>query len=562
MQRYPAFAVLFLFCFVLLGFAYPGVAHADTDAPVPVQSVQPARTTMPKTLQASGMIEPGNFYVNENLFASNLPILVLELEGGDTPAQNLTAQLTLYDKADGANSLTDVPVSTALVHLQERQDYPTHGKATYSLTLPGMADMPDTAATEGKTPSPRLSLAGLPESAAWLLRGTSHDKGMLKNGLAYRLGQDLIPESTPGNRFCEVLFLLNGAYQYEGIYILTESMDEFYRRLAAPGKEGILLHQTSGRERQADNVVRVGNTYFLVTRLWTDEALTKDEAREIAFELERLESILYSVSPSAFLSYSQYLDEKSAIGFFLLNSIMMNVFDDMVPFVLLKNKEGKFQFIPDWNFDNAIDNEPERRRPLPYERGEVEVESISTFARRPPVWTILGDGGTIRDLRIYPLYRALEGEKFLWVDRLFLSKPYLSGLYTTFTRCREEHFSTRHLLGIVDILALQLGHAMERDWMRWEEEYNSDSGPNHLSPFEDAKGITHNRQTTSFDQELVKISYSLGKQTQYLGTNIELLQGMSADLYAVEKSGNRQAAYSFLALFAMAGIIFILTRKL
>lgn len=549
--RYPALALLFLLCLAPLGFVSAGAARADTAAPA--RPGQENRTIVPKALQASDMIEPGSFYVNENLFASNLPILVLELEGGDLLGQNLTAQLTLYDKADGANSLADIPVSTALVQLQERQDYPTHGKVTYSLRLP--------ASGEG-APAPKLSLAGLPESGEWLLRGSSHDKGMLRNGLAYRLGQELLPESTPANRFCEVLFLLNGVYHYEGIHILTEAMDEFYRRLAAPGKEGIVLRPASGRARQADNAVRAGNTYFTVTRLWTDEALTKDEAREIAIDLERLESILYSVSPSTFLTYSQRLDEESAIGFFLLNSIMMNVHDDMVPFVLLKNKKGKFQFIPDWNFDNAIDNEPERQRPLPYERGEVEVESISVLDRRPPVWTILGDGGSIRDLRIYPLYRALDGEKFLWLDSLFLSKPYLSGLYATFTRCREENFSTRHLLGIVDIMALQLGHAIERDWLRWEAEYNSAGGPNRLSPFADAKGVTHNRQTASFEQELVKISYSLGKQAEYLGANIELLHGMSADLYAVEKSGNRQAAYSFLTLAAMAIIIFILSRKL
>lgn len=241
--------------------------------------------------------------------------------------------------------------------------------------------------------------------------------------------------------------------------------------------------------------------------------------------------------------------------------MMLNVFDDMVPFALLKNKDGKFHFVLDWEFDNSIDNELERTRPFPYDRGKVVVEPMSVFSRRPPVWTILGEGGTIRDLRIYPFYRALEGEKFIWMDSFFLSRPYLSGLYSTFTRCREEHFSSTKLLGIVDVLAFRLGHAIERDWMRWEQEYTGAAGQN-LLPFEDAKGVIHNRQTTSFDQELVKISHCLKKQNDYLDQNIGNLYWMSADLYAKEKTGNKQASYSFITLVVIALIIFLLTRKL
>lgn len=546
MCKCPVFALLVLF------FLFPAgkVCAADAAAGAPVTE---GRTTVTRAVKASDMIDPSSFYVNEELFVSSIPILVLELEGGDALGPDLTARLTLYNKNDGDNSLADVPASTAMVHLQERRDYSTRGKFTYSVML---------ASADSTEAADVVSLAGLPPGKEWLLRGSVHDKVMLRNGLAYMLGQRLLPAATPEMRFCEVLFLYNGAYRYEGVHILAESMGDIYRKLAAPGKDGILLRYAADRARQADNAVRVGNKFFLATRIGSDEALTRDDKRDIAVELEKLESVLRSVSPSAFLGYTQQLDEQSAFGFFLLNSVMMNVLGDTVPFALLKNKDGKFQFIPDWDFDNSIDNAPERLRPLPYERGKVVVETQSILARRPPVWTILEEGGSMRDLRMYPLFRALEGEKFLWADSLFLSRSYLSGLNAAFASCREKYFSTRSLRGIVDVLTVRLGHAVERDWLRWEREYAGASEKSELFPFRDAKGVTHTRQTASFDQERVKISYNLEKQVEFLGEQIEPLYRMSSDLYDRGKSGNRQAGYSIITLVVIAFIIYLLTRRM
>lgn len=546
MRNHPILTLLILlFCFPA-GIVF--AAGTDPDMAAPIREGGPAVT---KSLKAADMIDPSSFYVDEKLFASSLPLLVFEFEGGDALAGDLSARLTVYDSNSGDNSLADVPASTTLINLQEKRDS-SRGKTTYALALAG-ADSP--------APPEALALAGLPSGRQWLLRGSTRDKGMLRNGLAYELGRYLMPEATPESRFCEVLFRLNGAYRYEGLHLLTQSTEDIYRKLAAPGKDGVLLRYATGRARQADNLVRVGHKFFLPTPLWSDEPLTPEEIREISGQLEKLESVLQSVSPRAFLAYSQQLDEESAIGFFLLNIMMLNVSDDVVPFALLKNKDGKFQFIPDWDFDNSIDNELERTRPLPYDRGKVVVEPLSVLSRRPPVWTILGEGGSIGDLRIYPFYRALEGDKFIWMDRFFLSRPYLSGLYATYTRCREEHFSPTKLLGLVDVLALRLGHAVERDWLRWAEEYTGAAGPK-LRPFEDAQGLSHDRQTTTFDQELVKIAHCLKKQNDFLGQNIENLYWMSADLYAKEKTGNKQAGYSLITLVVIALIIFLLTRKL
>ena len=52
------------------------------------------------------------------------------------------------------------------------------------------------------------------------------------------------------------------------------------------------------------------------------------------------------------------------------------------------------------------------------------------------------------------------------------------------------------------------------------------------------------------------------KENEFLHQKIRSLYWMSADLYAKEKTGNKQAGYSIITLIAIALIIFILTRKL
>ena len=123
MRSYSGLALLVLLLFFHAGTVLAAGTDADTAAPP-----QEARPTVTKALKASDMMDPSSFYVDEKLFASPLPILVLELEGGE--ALGPAASLRVYDRSVGDNTLADVPASTALIDLQERRDSPSNGKTT------------------------------------------------------------------------------------------------------------------------------------------------------------------------------------------------------------------------------------------------------------------------------------------------------------------------------------------------------------------------------------------------------------------------------------------------
>lgn len=498
---------------------------------------------------AVSQLNSGDYTVRSG-FSSHLPIVVLEPASADVTVGAAAARLLLYDAPGGENTLQDAPAASIAVTMADTAYPPMtamKGKTSFILEL---AD------------AEPVSLAGLPPDKSWLLQGTLRDKSMLRNGIAYELGRILLPESSPQTRFCEVLLRQGGALRYQGIHILAENPDRIHQELAAQSGDAVLLKYTTGQERRGDHIVRAGSRIFTVVPMTPGQTLSQDDRRRIGIELEKLESLLYSVHPGTFLKYQASLDERSAVNFFILNNIMLNALDTAAPFSLLKSRDGKYQFIPEWEFDTAVDNAPERKEPLPFEEKVEEISPPSILSRKVPVWRILENGGDISDLRMYPVYEALNGENFLWFDRLFLSRSFINELYARYHQLRRSHFSPGKLTAMVDGMAAGLGPAMERDWFRWRAEYVPSTSRFALLPYVDGKNVEHNRQTTSYDQELVKITHCLREQDLFILAQLEELDWMTADLYDKSTSGARQAGWALLTLIGMFILTHLLTRNL
>lgn len=305
----------------------------------------------------------------------------------------------------------------------------------------------------------------------------------------------------------------------------------------------------------------------LENRIFTDitpdgEGDRAESRRQIGVELAKLESALHALQPEAFLSYESMLDQRSAIDLYILNSLLLNGLEATTPFRIFKNDKGRLQFLPIWNFDTALDNAPARSYPLPFEEKLIVAEPPSLLARRLPVWRTLEAGGDIRDLRVYPAYLTLDGENYLWFDRLFLSRSFLTELYDRYHQLRQTFLSPENVQKMVDDMTAGLGPALERDWTRWHEHYAAEDGPYALSPFIDEEGIGHIRQTWSYDQDAVKIRRNLRAQDVFLMEQMEQLVWMSVDLYDRGTAGNRQAAYSLLTIVGMLILMHLLSRKL
>lgn len=489
----------------------------------------------------------------ESSFSSSLPIVVIEYADGVTLDTDVSALLTVYANPNGVNSLSQPPTVSKSVLIQENiTDSLAQGKISCILTLAPSSD--------SETPDEPIAIGGLPVDRQWQLYGSVRDKGMLRNGVAYALGEVLMPEVTPSMQYCEVLTLLNGVYQYEGIHILSESPLRFFQKLSGNAKETVFLRQILRRERRGQHIVRGGNRIFSVIPTDSRNFLSAEERRRLGIELEKLDSILHSTVPASFLTYQRYLDEKSLMNLFILNSLTLNALDRRAPYFLMRAPKGKLTFLPDWDFDYAFDNSPERNRPLPFERKIKPPKPLSPLKRRFPVWRTLQEGGRFEDLRIYPTYKALGGENFPWLDRLLLSRTFLEGLQAHYRELHRSDLSPANLRRLVTNIKATLGHALERDWVRWRNEYAADAGPFALEPFVD-KQTTRIRQTWSYDQDLVKITNSLNEQSAVILEQFDNVSWMLPDLYAGGTSGTRGAIYAFISLFVVLIFTHIITRR-
>lgn len=495
----------------------------------------------------------------DDTFRSHLPLLVISPQA-DAAVTGGAAVLRLYDAPSRANSPRDVPAAALEVLLAAAPDRdapaPT-GKKTYSVRLAPSLSVEDRA----------IALAGLPASSRWTLRGSVRDKGMLRNGLAYAFGRVIFPESTPRTRYCELLLEEGGRYAYQGIYILAEAVppsgDEGNALLLEYAPNALRLGNKPGGKEGA-----IGDDVFL-SRTLGDRGFSiiregdAPRNRELRMEaaLDSLESVLHSLTPDIFLTYDSLLDQRSAIDLYILNELMLNAQNAPVPFLLGAQEGSGLQIRPVWRFDEALDNASVRTRPPAFEEDAPVVTAPSALAKKVPVWRRLENGGGIENLRLYPLYAAMNGDRYLWFDRLFLSRPFLSDLNARYRELRRGPLSPERVGGMVDAIAGELGPALARDWVRWGAEYAGDDGPFALAPYVDAQGESRIRQTHSYDEELVKIRHLLREQDAFFLQGVTNLERAGADLFDHATSGNRQAGLAIAAIIAFLILTHLLTRK-
>ena len=474
--------------------------------------------------------------------------------------------MAVYANVTGNNSLQHAPQATLNVTMREEPGQESVPKVSYVLTRASSAEA---------SPAQGVSLAGLPEGTQWRLQGNPHDKGMLRNGLAYELGRIFFPDATPATKHCEVLFKKGKRYEYKGVYILAESLDDMFKKLAVRtggplGADGSIWVEYSpardkmrhGQEKSGDTAVfgwSLHDRGFVTVYPSTGVSVTEEGRMEMA--IDKLERTLESLTPGTYLEYMSLLDQQSAQDIFLLNTLLLNS-GEGVSFFLNRRSNGRLRLFPTWNFEYAVDNTPLREHPLSFELPETSLTPPSALAKRIPVWRQLEDGRGIRGLYLYPVYEALGGDRFLWFDRLFLSKPFLMEMANRYASLRRGPLAPKQVNALVDALATRLGPALERDWYRWKEEYTSVAGPMALLPFTDGEGETRIRRTSSYDQELVKLRYSLREQDVFLTGQLAQMGWLSADLFDKTMDGNRSAGYALAVMAVFLIFTYMLTRKL
>ncbi len=312
--------------------------------------------------------------VDVESFATHLPLVILDTHGIEIPDivahtedeskiyrdETITdpyipVSLTLIDGSEHVNRLDGLPEFTdqGLIKLRGNSSRGFE-KKQYGIKLL------DESGLELEYP-----LLGMEADEDWILCNSIADATYIRSYLAYNLGGLIFPY-TPDVRFCEVVFKDGDTYQYQGLYLLMETIKKASGRVDIKTYTGNTsdLSYLLCRDRY-DHTSTMLSTYASDQQLvygWYDLRYPKNEladeatVRAINQEVSEIEEILLSEDPEIFAEYQKVIDVDSFVDYFVFHEFLMNYDAGMHSTFYYRDASHRFSAGPIWDFDGCLDN--------------------------------------------------------------------------------------------------------------------------------------------------------------------------------------------------------------
>ncbi len=460
--------------------------------------------SLPTVMKEADPLEHlGEDFVADEDFHSNLPLVILNLDGEVTQYKGFEnseefveedvtpwteGSIQVLDRGEGDNFLADTPVYTSRLRIKKR------GHTSFSYDKPQyLMKMVDGQGLENNTP-----LLGMGEGHSWILNGSMADKSMLRNYLPYRIASEIGGGNmAPDSRFCEVFLCKDGVYEYQGVYLLMETV--------ARGTDRVDIDQSKTNKSYTSYIVRrdrfthfdvMLDTYgrlqgyspeWIGVKYPSQAKLTETAKKYIENDFSAMERILYAEEESTFKAYDKYIDVDSFVDYFLINEFFGNYDAGEHSTYMYKNTGERLHIGPVWDFDQAMNN---------YFGGEMEPETLAFQTK--------------------PLF-----------DRLTKDERFLRCLKDRYAELRKGALSEKHIYAVMDEVTGYLKNAREREWYRWAADYMDGSFTNphnyYLQDYEKDDRII-SRFNDRYDQELYIIRTYFHKHGQAIQTELSKLE--------------------------------------
>ena len=285
--------------------------------------------------------------IDPETFSSHLPVIAIDTHGQEIPgdvlyvdgepiiredgrtvltttpegATDAQVDVRVYDARDGSpNTLDGTPAleSKALIHYRGHRSR-EFAKRNYSLHLIDDEGMPRDE-----------KVAGMASENAWVLNGPYLDKSLIRNYMAYTLGQHL-HVLAPDVRFCELF--VDG--EYRGLFLIMESVKEASNRvnLSEPTGKGDATSYLLKMDRPDLDALEIEDLGVITESKRsaisilhpTAEDITPGQVEWITQDMSFIEKSLYSYDyDTADYGYWNTLDVDSFVDYFLFNEFTMN----------------------------------------------------------------------------------------------------------------------------------------------------------------------------------------------------------------------------------------------
>ena len=405
--------------------------------------------------------------------------------------------------------LQDEPAYSSLISIRSKggmDQEDRKGSFTFNLT--------DSSGMESELP-----LLGMDSGSDWALTGSIRDKSLMRNYVTYCLAAELMPE-TPNTRYCEVFFKEGENYKYQGVFLLSEGIRQ------AAGRGNFLSR--SGKSTRGYIVLRERNNndgFLLDTwgyrqglidgrlSLIYPEENPESVRRNIEANIDKAEKILYSEEHKIFTKYSDVIDVKSFVDYYVLSEFLQNYNAGIQSTYMFVSSRGKIKMGLIWDSDCIFGNNyPESFNPF-----DITVQNAPLF------------------------------------EQLTRDVQFLNYLKSRYSELRRTVLTESGVIRLIDETAAYLGPAQLRDWKRWADEYIESANmefPPYYPP--DAEGISLRKKTTAFEQELIKMKYLSVLHASVLGDSIHR---MSWKEKLFDSSYNTRSSTVLLLFFCFLYVI-------
>ncbi len=370
-------------------------------------------------------------------FSSNLPIAILDTAG--QPVLDhipVVVHARFFDAETGRVALSARPVYDGLATLHRR------GYSTLHLPKPSYT----LHTVDGKTNQIKVPLLGLPAEEDWVLYAPFEDKTLIRDVLAYELANRM-GHYAPRTRFVELFVRTSNRplsmRDYAGIYVLIEKIKRGQHRVPIAKLEpqhqsepeitgGYIIKRDHSDQGGAKFRTQHGGPYSYVYP--KSARITSEQKRWLRQYLNSFESALYGEDfADRQTGYAAYLDVDAFIDAHWLIELSKNVDGFRYSAFLTKDRGGKLQPGPPWDWNRSFGNANY------YGGGE------------PHGW----------------YWTNLRPNEINWYHRLRQDPAFARRCKARWFELRKDVFDPKRINRRIDQLAAQLEEAQRRNFQRW-----------------------------------------------------------------------------------------------
>ncbi|MFB6318630.1 CotH kinase family protein [Saccharicrinis sp. FJH54] len=304
---------------------------------------------------------PDWFQPPVELAQSNLPLIKFDTQGNAIPDEpKIMAEMQVINNASGLNSFNDTNYEyNGWVGIEIRgntaQMFP---KKSYTV---------ETRLEDESNNN--VELLGMPEENDWVLHAPYSDKTLMRNVLAYHIGNSM-GKWNPHTRFVEVM--LNG--EYRGVYVFVEKIkiDKNRVDIATLKPEDITGDELTGGyimsiDRNQDGsfdspyIGRTGT--YPVTFSYVDPKYDEINDTQRNYIRDYIFSFEDALKSDDFkdpdMGYRKYIDVVSFIDYFLITELSKDIDGYRVSVYFHKDKDskgGKLTMSPFWDYNLCFGN--------------------------------------------------------------------------------------------------------------------------------------------------------------------------------------------------------------